>query len=86
MTRDEFKKSVEAALAAYLSDEEGYDDNPQLTVDPETLQVAVSDGDEEISDALDQYDLIDLLSMGSEGHWQTDEAQTEALVDSYFTE
>lgn len=84
MTRNEFIDIVSALVASYIADEEMYDDNAQIVVNPADCEVTLHDGDEDIDDALDQYDVMDLLQMGIDGQWVVDAEVIRALADQYF--
>lgn len=81
MNREEFKEAVIKAVEQYIADEECYDDNAQLTVNPETHEVALADGDDDLPDELDQYSVMDLVQMDADGRWQVDMEAVEALCD-----
>lgn len=51
MELKEFEKAITAAVERYIADEETYDDNAQLQIDPETYKVTVVDSDEAESDS-----------------------------------
>ena len=46
MNKEELTTAVMAALRTYIDDEEMYDDNAQLLVNPATMEVSLDDGDE----------------------------------------
>lgn len=47
----ELEKNILAAVERYIADEETYDDNAQIQIDPETGKVTVVDSDEAESDS-----------------------------------
>lgn len=51
MELKEFEKEITAAVERYIADEETYDDNAQLQIDPETYKVTVVDSDEAESES-----------------------------------
>ncbi len=84
MTREDFSKTVLRAVERYIADEEVFDDHAQLTVNPTNLEIDIVDGDEDIPDDIDQYDVMDLLTMGMEGHWQPDAEAIASLAEEYI--
>ena len=56
----------------YISADESYDDDAQITIDPESLEVA--DG---LADSIDCYPAMDFVEMTADGKWVPD---TEAIA------
>lgn len=83
MNKSEFIKAVSDLIGTYVADEELYDDSAQLVVDPDTLEASLSDGDEEIDDSLDQYDVMDMVRMDADGKWIVDNQAVSDLADEY---
>lgn len=81
MDSKELASKITKAVAEYIADEELYDDNAQVVVDPVSGDVKLVDGDEEVDDeAMDVYDVMDLVRMNAEGVWEPDaEAIAEAV-------
>lgn len=84
MTRNEFIEKVATAVVTYINDEEMYDDNAQLVIDPSDMDISIHDGDEDIDDKYDQYDIMDLIGMGNDGKWTVDNASISELAAEYF--
>lgn len=84
MTRNEFISRITGLVAEYIDDEELYDDNAQLVINPETQEASLMNGDEDIDDSMDQYDVMDLLQMGSVGKWSPDNDAVSELASEYF--
>lgn len=80
---NELEKKLLTAVEEYISREESYDDNAQISIDPATGEVELIAGAElpEDTDAssLDYYDVMDLVMMSPEepGKWLPD---TEAIA------
>lgn len=62
MTRKEFEDRITEAVAGYIADEETYDDNAQLQIDPETLKVTVVDSEDAAPEGIDTIDSDDKTS------------------------
>lgn len=73
-----------AALRTYIDDEEMYDDNAQLLVNPATMEVSLDDGDVDQGDDIDEYAVMDLLRMDSDGGWMPDDESVAQLVAEYL--
>lgn len=84
MDRDDFRRRLREEVERYIYEEEGYDDNAQLTIDPISFDIGLADGDEEIPENIDHYDIMDLLAMGTEGHWHPDDEALKAMEEDYF--
>lgn len=78
-----WKQKINEAVKTYISDEELYDDNAQLVINPADGSVFIEDGDVEIDDALDRYDVMDLLRMDGEGNWQPDQEAIAEVAAAY---
>lgn len=71
---------IARAVADYIADEELYDDNAQVVVDPVSGTVRLIDGDEDVDNVnLDVYDVMDLVRMNGDGVWEPD---IEAIADA----
>ena len=83
MNKEEFIKAVSDLIGTYVVDEELYDDSAQLVVNPDTHEASLADGDEEIDDSLDQYDVMDMVRMDADGKWIVDNQAVSDLADEY---
>lgn len=83
MDTNELEKRVSEAVMEYISDEENYGDNAQLVIDPANGEVTLTDGDDDIDDALDHYDVMDLLRMDSDGKWSPDTDAIASVAADY---
>lgn len=63
----------------YISADESYDDDAQITIDPASLEVGLVDGEEAdgIADSIDCYPAMDFVVMTADGKWVPD---TEAIA------
>ena len=63
----------------YISADESYDDDAQITIDPESLEVGLVDGEEAdgLADSIDSYPAMDVVEMTADGKWVPD---TEAIA------
>lgn len=59
MTREEFKKSVEDNVNFYIGNFYRYDSNPQLRVNPSTLEVTLVNGSDILSEIGDNDEAIE---------------------------
>lgn len=79
MDSKELAYRIANAVAEYIADEELYDDNAQVVVDPVSGDVKLVDGDEDVDDeAMDVYDVMDLVRMNADGVWEPD---AEAIAE-----
>lgn len=79
MDSKELAYRIANAVAEYIADEELYDDNAQVVVDPLSGDVKLVDGDEDVDDeAMDVYDVMDLVRMNADGVWEPD---AEAIAE-----
>ena len=53
ISKSEFKKGLLAAVEGYVADEETYDDNAQLQIDPQTGKVTVVDSEDMAPEGVD---------------------------------
>ena len=53
MNRRELEKNILAAVERYIADEETYDDNAQIQIDPETWKVTVVDSEDAEPEGVD---------------------------------
>lgn len=83
MNKSEFIKAVSDLIGTYVAGEELYDDSAQLVVNPDNHEASLADGDEEIDDSLDQYDVMDLVRMDAGGKWIVDNQAVSDLADEY---
>lgn len=81
------KEKVKALLEEYLEAPEAWSDNVMVEIDPETLDYALYDGDDEGLDdsKKDYWEVMDLLSMSVEdpGRWEIDADALDELADTY---
>ena len=79
MEKKELIDKLASAVMEYIADEELYDDNARLVVNPATGEVRLIDGDEDVDDdSLDVYDVMDMVRMNADGVWEPD---TEAIAE-----
>lgn len=79
MDSKELAYRIANAVAEYIADEELYDDNAQVVVDPLSGDVKLVDSDEDVDDeAMDVYDVMDLVRMNADGVWEPD---AEAIAE-----
>lgn len=79
MDSKELAYRIANAVAEYIADEELYDDNAQVVVDSLSGDVKLVDGDEDVDDeAMDVYDVMDLVRMNADGVWEPD---AEAIAE-----
>ena len=83
MTVDELVKEVTDGVQDYIANEEGYDDNAQLVIDPKTFTVTVVDGDDELNEEFDHYDIMDLIEMDTDGNWKPNPEAIKGLAETY---
>jgi len=88
MTRNELEKLITDAVEDYIIDEETYDDNAQLCIEPDEMNVYVADSrdvDPE-SDDIDCYDVMDFVEMdpSSEGKWKVDKEAVASVASEYI--
>lgn len=83
----EFTDLISATVNQYLDDEECYNDNVQLQINPATGEVELTDSDEEL-DGYDYIPAMDLVKMSTEelGQWETDAEAIAELAAQYFAE
>lgn len=62
MTHEELENLLRNAVEDYIADEEAYDDNARLRIDPQSKEVSITDGADEVEDA-DYYDVMDFIKM-----------------------
>ena len=51
MTHEELENLLRNAVEDYIADEEAYDDNARLRIDPQSKEVSITDGADEVEDA-----------------------------------
>ncbi len=79
MDSKELAYRIANAVAEYIADEELYDDNAQVVVDPLSGDVKLVDSDEDVDDeGMDVYDVMDLVRMNADGVWEPD---AEAIAE-----
>lgn len=95
MTREELEKRIHTAVQEYIADEETYDDNAQLQLDPQEWKVTVIDGADidnggvDIQpdiNGMDYYDVMDLVKMSPDapGKWEVDEDAVKSVAEEYL--
>lgn len=87
MTRKELEALIRSAVSEYIADEEIYDDNAQLCIEPSGWKVYIensSDIDEK-SPEIDFYDVMDFVDMDTEtpGKWRVDEEAVASVASEY---
>ena len=85
MTREELENLLRNAVEDYTADEEAYDDNARLRIDPQSKEVSITDGGDEVEDA-DYYDVMDLIKMSpaDPGKWEVDEDAVKSVAEEYI--
>ncbi len=85
MTREELENLLRNAVEDYIADEEAYDDNARLRIDPQSKEVSITDGADEVEDA-DYYDVMDFIKMSpaDPGKWEVDEDAVESVAEEYI--
>ena len=85
MTREELENLLRNAVEDYTADEEAYDDNARLRIDPQSKEVSITDGGDEVEDA-DYYDVMDLIKMSTSdpGKWEVDEDDVKSVAEEYI--
>ncbi len=65
-------------------DEEAYD-NARLRIDPQSKEVSITDGGDEVEDA-DYYDVMDLIKMSPSDprKWEVDEDAVKSVAEEYI--
>ncbi|MDE7442068.1 MAG: hypothetical protein K2M69_07880 [Muribaculaceae bacterium] len=90
MTREELESRIREAVNEYILDEETYDDNAQLCINPSTMEVTVEDSrDVDVdSEDMDCYDVMDLVEMTPDadgaGRWTVDEEAVKSVAAEYL--
>ena len=90
MTREELESRIREAVNEYILDEETYDDNAQLFINPSTMEVTVEDSrDVDVdSEDIDCYDVMDLVEMTPDaygaGRWTVDEEAVKSVAAEYL--
>ena len=92
MTKKELEKLIREAVEDYIIDEDTYDDNAQLCIEPAEMNVYVADSRDvdPDSDKIDCYDVMDFVEMDtnpdSEGKWRVDDEAVSSAAAEYFPE
>ncbi|MDE5870135.1 MAG: hypothetical protein K2H18_07865 [Muribaculaceae bacterium] len=86
MERKELEERICSAVNEYINNEEGYDDNAQLCINPKTLEVSVEDSRnvDEDSPEIDCYDVMDFVEMNAGGEWAVDNEAVESVLSEYL--
>lgn len=65
---------ITRAVKTYIADEEMYDDNTQVVINPAdgVVSLETDDTEDDLDESLDRYDVMDLLRMDADGHWTPD--------------
>ena len=85
MTREELENLLRNAVEDYTADEEAYDDNARLRIDPQSKEVSITDGGDEVEDD-DYYDVMYLIKMSPSDHgkWEVDEDAVKSVAEEYI--
>ena len=89
MQKEELKAKIRQAVRDYILDEETYDDNAQLCINPSTMEVYVEDSRNVNVDSpeIDCYDVMDFVEMSSDsehaGKWMVDEESVNSVAGEY---
>lgn len=67
-------EDITKAVNTYIADEEMYDDNTQVVINPADgiVSLETDDTEDDPDESKDRYDVMDLLRMDAEGHWTPD--------------
>lgn len=70
------KEKIEKLVKEYIEQDEAYDDNAQIAVNPATGEVRLMDGEEaeELPDDWTIISVMDLVEMNPDGSWRPDPA------------
>lgn len=84
MEKDLLIKALTDAVNNYIADEECYDDNVQIEIDPATGGVALCDADTGRENC-DYYQVMDLVSMSTDnpGQWEVDSEAVNDVASQY---
>ncbi len=86
MNKEDLEKKITAAVEEYIADEETYDDNARVQIDPETWKVTMVDSDDESYGdvaGMDYYDVMDLvrMSVAEPGKWEPDREAIASVAE-----
>ena len=86
MERKELEERICSAVNEYINNEEGYDDNAQLCINPESFDVYVEDSSnvDEDSSEIDCYDVMDFVVMEARGEWAVDNEAVASVSAEYL--
>ncbi len=68
----------------YITHEEDFDDNAQLVINPADGKVSIEDGDGDIIDDFDQYDIFDMVRSSADGSWIPDDVAIDSVAGEYI--
>lgn len=94
MDKETLKRNLTKAVQDYLAEEETYDDNAQLQIDPQTGTVNIVDSGELQDEGIDieadpagmdYYDVMDFVMMNPAvpGQWIVDTEAVDSVADEY---
>ncbi|MDE5808404.1 MAG: hypothetical protein K2H76_09825 [Muribaculaceae bacterium] len=89
MLKEELEAQIRKAVGEYILDEETYDDNAQLCINPSTMEVFVEDSRNVDVDSpeIDCYDVMDFVKMIADpehaGKWIVDEEAVNSVAGEY---
>lgn len=79
----QMEEKIRKVLQQYIDDEELYDDDTLLVINPVDKEVVLAGGDSEPDESEDSYYVMDLLSMGTDGHWTPDPGAIAEVAAQY---
>lgn len=79
------KERILEVVNEYIAADESYDDDAQLTIDPATKEVGLTDGEdaESLPETVDCYPAMDFVEMDAEGNWRPDMESIESVAADY---
>lgn len=83
MNKAEFISGITEKVNEFISGDEVFGDNAMLRISPDTLELEIADGDEDLPD-IDYYSLMDLVEMTPEGAWKPDSEVIAGIAADYI--
>lgn len=80
----EFQNRISEAVSAFIANEDEYEDNVQLAINPSDLSVEIADPDDDLPN-LDYFPMMDLVRGSAEnaGTWEPDEEAIAEVAAQY---
>lgn len=81
----ELKERILDKVREYIAADESYDDDAQITINPESLEVGLVDGEEAdgLPDSIDCYPAMDFVEMTADGSWIPDKEAIASAAAEY---